>query len=186
MKHFFKEIHGWFDYQDFYKSMAENFGNAKFIEIGSWKGRSAAFMAVEIANSNKNIEFTCIDTWLGSPEHQDLEIIKKDILFEEFCKNIEPVENFIKIKRKESTEAAKDYDDKSLNFVFIDANHEYEFIKQDIKAWFKKIKKGGVLAGHDYSEQHWPGVKKAVDEFSKNNNLNLVVYKDQQVWAFFV
>ena len=45
--------------------------NSHFVEIGSWKGRSASYMAVEIFNSRKNIKFDCVDTWCGSVEHLD-------------------------------------------------------------------------------------------------------------------
>ena len=46
-------------------------GPAHFVEVGSYKGRSTSFMAVEIANSGKQIKFDCVDTWEGSPEHQE-------------------------------------------------------------------------------------------------------------------
>lgn len=141
-----------------------------FVEVGSWKGRSAAFMAVEIHNSGKGIKFDCIDTWEGSEEHLDLssqwfnsELIKnKDWLYSEFLKNIGPVKDLINPIRKTSLEAASMYEDESLDFVFIDAAHDYENVKQDILAWLPKVKKGGVIAGHDYSS--FPGVRQAVDE----------------------
>jgi predicted O-methyltransferase YrrM len=61
--------------------------------------------------------------------------------------------------------AAKSYEDKSLDFVFIDANHDFEFVKQDIESWLPKIKPGGYIGGHDYSESDGhKGVVKAVDE----------------------
>ena len=58
------------------------------------------------------------------------------------------------------------FEDNSLDFVFIDASHEYEDVKNDILAWLPKVKRGGILAGHDYYvNQDWfSGVKKAVNE----------------------
>ena len=51
--------------------MLEKFsGPAHFVEIGSYKGRSSSYMAVEIVNSGKSITFDCVDTWKGSEEHQ--------------------------------------------------------------------------------------------------------------------
>ena len=64
----------------------------------------------------------------------------------------------------DSIEASKKYEDNSIDFVFIDANHDYDYVKKDIEAWFPKVKTGGVIAGHDY-HKHWKGVVKAVDEF---------------------
>jgi hypothetical protein len=51
--------------------------------------------------------------------------------------------------------------------VFIDAGHTYQEAKQDILSWMPKVTPGGILSGHDYSD-HFPGVKKAVDETLRN------------------
>jgi len=66
--------------------------------------------------------------------------------------------------RMTSLEAVKLVEDNSLDFVFIDAMHTYEAVKEDIKAWLPKIRKGGILSGDDYTGKHAPEVKKAVDE----------------------
>lgn len=71
-----------------------------------------------------------------------------------------------------SVEAAR-YFPEELDFVYIDANHNYEYVKQDIETWWPKIKKGGILSGHDYTSPN-SGVPKAVDEFVSVNNLTLV------------
>jgi hypothetical protein len=137
---------------------------SKFVEIGSWKGKSSAFMAVELANSNKSIEFYCIDTWEGSVEHKGIDNI--DLLYYQFILNMKPLAKYYKPIRARSLEAASLFRDNSLDFVFIDASHEYEDVKKDIQTWLPKIKKGGVLAGHDYylGYDYFPGVKKAVNE----------------------
>ena len=55
------------------------------------------------------------------------------------------------------------FEDASLDFIYIDAMHGYEHVKQDILAWLPKVKKGGIISGHDYFEYH-AGVVQAVDE----------------------
>ena len=60
-----------------------------------------------------------------------------------------------------SIEAAKYFDDGILDFVFIDAEHTFEAVVSDIRAWLPKVKHGGCIAGHDYS---WDGVKRAVEQ----------------------
>lgn len=65
--------------------------------------------------------------------------------------------------KKESREAAKEIEDKSLDFVYIDAEHDYDNVKQDLHTWVLKVKDNGVLCGHDYSNIE--GCKRAVDEF---------------------
>lgn len=173
MEHIFQNIQGWFSFPEFYKSVVkEAKDNSTFVEVGTWKGRSASFMAVEIANSNKKIDFYCVDTWNGSAEHKGEEHVVKGTLYEHFLSNIEPVKSFIKPIRSTSLEAAKQFSFNSLDFVFIDASHDYENVKKDIEAWYPRVKPGGIFSGHDYASD-WPGVMRAANEFAQNNNLFL-------------
>ena len=57
------------------------------------------------------------------------------------------------------------YEDNSLDFVFIDASHKYIDVKEDIINWLPKIRKGGILAGDDFS---WSGVRRALKELLPN------------------
>lgn len=167
--HFWQSIPGFFLDWDtqFYKFIIDQFqGAAHFVEIGSYKGRSSSYMAVEIINSGKNIKFDCVDTWMGSEEHQkgqyseDQDVVN-DRLFDVFNNNMKPVEGHYNTIRLDSVSAASNYPDRSLDFVFIDAAHDYESVKQDIIAWLPKVKIGGIISGHDY---HHPPVVQAVSE----------------------
>ena len=154
----------WFTYPKLYTTIVNKFpSNSVFVEVGSWKGKSSAYMAVEIINSGKNIDFFCVDTWKGSDEHSDSQ---KHQLFEKFLKNIEPVASYIKPLRMTSLQAANTFKDQSIDFCFIDASHDYENVKNDILAWLPKVKRDGIMGGHDYhaNGQYWPGVAKAVHE----------------------
>lgn len=170
MEHFYKNIEGWFTYPILYSTAVKTApNNAHFVEVGSWKGASAVYMAVEIVNSNKNIKFDCIDTWKGSEEHNLNTAEQQEELYLTFLKNIEPVKNIITAYRTSSLEAAKIYKDNSLDFVFIDAAHDYQNVLADLKAWYPKVKKGGTLAGHDYHQDDtWGDVKRAVHDFFKD------------------
>lgn len=159
----------WFNYPELYKKMVEKFpSGSKFVEIGSWKGMSSAFMAVEIANSGKNIDFYCVDTWEGSVEHE-LYGIDTSTLYDTFLDNMSPLQKYYKAIRARSLQAVKQFEDKSLDFIFIDASHEYEDVRDDIIAWLPKLKDGGVIAGHDYLNPDFPGVERAVKEILGNN-----------------
>ena len=70
------------------------------------------------------------------------------------------------ILRMDSVRAAGLFEDGSLDFVFIDADHSYEGCSADIKAWLPKVRAGGFISGHDYDNPAFPawGVKRAVDE----------------------
>lgn len=177
MEHYFNGIEGWFTFPKLYSEMVTRYDNAKFAEVGCWKGRSAVFMAVEIINSNKHIHFYCVDTWRGSIEHDLDQKVSHSIMYEEFSKNIQPVKSVISAIKKTSVNAAKEFPDHFFEFVFIDASHEYDDVKRDLAAWYPKVKVGGVFAGHDYNTD-WPGVQKAVNEFSFANKLNLITQEE--------
>jgi hypothetical protein len=179
MQHFYKNIHGWVDHDllELYSHAVQiNDDNSHFIEIGSWKGKSASYMCVEIANSGKKIKFDCVDPWTGSEEHQQGKMYEdQDVLngtlFDTFTKNMESVKEYYKAVRLPSVEAAKLYEDESLDFVFIDGAHDYDSVCADIKAWLPKVKPGKILSGHD-----WPvgGVKQAVDDILSINEINMI------------
>lgn len=82
------------------------------------------------------------------------------------------------IHKMTSIEASKLFEDFTFDLVYLDADHTYESTKNDIHAWYPKVKSGGILAGHDYSDYYIEatsttfGVIKAVDEFVEQNNLN--------------
>lgn len=174
MNHFYKSIQGWFDFGNIYSHMVSiSKDGAKFVEVGSWKGKSAAFMCVEIVNSGKKIQFDCVDLWtgLGEPgEYESWQSVQQDTLYEDFKKNMRPVENLYNPIKSFSHEAANLYKDNSLDFVFIDAGHAYHEVKRDILCWTPKVKVGGHIGGHDYTTK--PGVKKSVDELVKNFQVN--------------
>lgn len=189
MEHFYQQIgEDWFSYPELYKRIVNTLqDDSHIVEVGSWKGRSASFMAVEIINSNKKIKFDCVDTWKGSIEHVKYDVIIEEKLYDVFLSNIEPVRNVITPIRMTSIEASKLYDDNSLDFVFIDASHEYEDVKEDILAWLPKVKVGGILAGHDYDT--FEGVNRAVDEIFNVNDLEFseycYIYKKQNMEKFY-
>lgn len=77
-------------------------------------------------------------------------------------------------RRGVSVEQAEQFEDGSLDFVFIDAEHSYEAALEDCRAWFPKLKPDGRLCGHDYHHPKFPGVTTAVDEFASEHGLLIV------------
>lgn len=182
-----KDIDGFFEYPSFYNfCMSEVPDNSVMVEVGSWMGRSSAYVASLIQESGKNIQFYCIDTWEGSEEHS--EIIKSlesqgKTLFGEFKNNILEcgLQDYIIPIKLESVEASKQFKDESIDFIHIDAAHDYENVMNDIKAWYPKIKPGGLITGDDYG---WEGVYRAVNEFFGIDNVTYYDHdnKNGNVW----
>lgn len=88
------------------------------------------------------------------------------------CDNIKNYEDRCFMIRSDSVNASELFADESLDFVYIDANHKYEFVKQDISLWFPKVRKGGIVAGHDYLKIDW-----YTDPHFHENK------KDKHIWA---
>lgn len=173
--HFYKKIHGYFDWESLYSQIVSKSENTShFVEIGCFKGKSSAYLATEINNSGKNIKLDCIDLWddLYDDKSGTLKSTKVQCnLYETFLSNIEPVKHIINPIRCDSHTSSNFFKNESLDFVYIDANHFYDYVKKDIELWYPKIKKGGILAGHDFINNNNCQVKQAVEEFCKNNNL---------------
>jgi predicted O-methyltransferase YrrM len=78
---------------------------------------------------------------------------------QKFHKNLSKFNGRFKLIRSDSAAGASQVEDGSLDFVFIDADHSEKCASADIKAWLPKVKKGGLLCGHDYN---WDPVRDAV------------------------
>jgi|LakMenEpi03Aug12_release.lakeMendotaPanAssembly.Ray.scaffolds.fasta_scaffold560496_2 hypothetical protein len=175
MEHIYSNIQGWFDGEKTYNFIIDKLpNNFKFVEVGVWKGRSLSYFVVESINKNKIGNIYAVDTWEGSLEHKKdhNNLFNDELLYKEFLSNINPIKENIIIIKKTSIEASQDFENESLDSVFIDASHEYNDIKQDLISWYPKIKTGGILSGHDY-EIGWPGVLRAVNEFALHNNYKI-------------
>lgn len=165
MEHFYTNIDGWFDFQDLYAAVVKQLPqNAHVVEVGCWKGRSTSFLAVEMINTDKNMILDCVDTWAGDAGTGV--VADPNGLLRLFLRNMQPVASFITPIQLQSIAASRLYPDNSLDFVFIDAAHDYEQVYHDIKAWLPKVKCDGFIGGHDYRPEC--GVVKAVNEHFKN------------------
>ena len=173
MEHYWHTLPGpvWFSATAIYRLQVDRAEpGAAFVEVGAWKGRSAAFMAVEIINSGKDIEFYVVDHWLGSnePAHQRDSDAASGRLYEVFLRNIEPVKSHVIPVRGHSTETASHFADRSLDFIYLDAGHTYSDVLADLAAWWPKVKDDGVIAGDDWCFEDRAkerGVARAVTEF---------------------
>ena len=86
----------------------------------------------------------------------------------------------------DSVEMSKEVEDKSLDFVYLDGDHSYEGCLADLNAWVPKVKKGGVIAGHDYLATEY-GVQKAVLEFTKGIEVHTIVeHKEEDAGFYFI
>ncbi len=128
------------DLPSFFKEMGFKVG----AEIGVYKGDFSKKLC------EAELKLYAIDPWriykdFGNSRGQE----RLDFQYEHTKRVLAPYPN-CKIVRKTSMEAVLDFPDNSLDFVYIDANHEFRYIAEDLAEWTKKVRKGGIISGHDY------------------------------------
>lgn len=178
-----QDIEGWFNFQDVYDLAVQRAPDqAVFVEIGCWMGRSTAYLAQQIIDSGKKIALYAVDTWAGSGEMvyqrriHELEQ-SQQTPFSLFIRNMEEcnVLSTITPVKIDSHAASRQFEKQSVDFVFIDANHDFLEVCQDIQDWLPKLKPGSIIAGDDFG---WESVGKAVrNTFGDDFRLNAGAYK---------
>jgi len=165
----FNEIPGWFAYRDLYDEVVQNAGNDDvFVEVGAWFGKSTNYLAEKIRESKKNIKFTTVDTWKGTDDediHQTIVGSFNGDIFYEFVDNTILSDNFesITMIKDTSKNASNQFANGSIDFIMLDAGHSYDALKDDLAAWYNKVKPGGIVSGDDYGV--FSGVTQAANEF---------------------
>ena len=170
-----QEIEGWFDWRTGQEEAAQRFPNGScFIEVGTYLGRSICSLGEVVRQSGKEITIVGIDTCRGSgiegPRQKDYHFATVDKYGGTFAgalhKNILNCgyADMISLIISDSETASKFFSNFSIDWVHLDARHDYVSVKADINAWLPKIKPGGWLSGDDYDEIKWPEVVKAVNE----------------------
>lgn len=163
--HYFHEIDGWFEFPDVYdEAIKRARDGGTIVEVGCWKGKSLSYLLVEAKNSGKKLRIIGVDNFKGNVDEPTmlLEASQTD-LYAECMSNAHRAGYPVEIIKSDSAGGAKMLQNASVDFVFIDAGHDEQSVRADIKAWLPKVKPGGVLAGHDYDTVSDPGVVRAVD-----------------------
>ena len=169
------EIEGWFQWRSAQEEAVSRFPEgSRFVEVGTYLGRSLCSLGEVVEQSGKSFTVIGVDTCQGSgPEGQR----RKDYhgasvtqgggtFAGALHKNVLDCGygNMISLVIAESVNASRLFADASIDWVHLDARHDYASLKADIQAWLPKVKLGGWLSGDDYDELKWPEVVKAVGE----------------------
>jgi hypothetical protein len=158
--------------------------NKSCVEIGVFDGG----FSQEIFSCKPSMLYL-IDPW----KHQDNSLYPDDKAnvadnsFESIYQSVQThfaYNNNVVLIRKESYDAVDIFQDKSLDFVYVDAIHTFESCFCDMVVWYKKVKHGGWLCGHDYTGDY-PGVRRAVDAFCKitGKELSLITLEPWASWG---
>ncbi len=164
------------------RHMAQLFGELNFetgAEIGVADGQNSLTLCKSIPTLKK---FYCIDPWKMYSENprahdnQDemLRIAKERL-------SLYPVEFISEM----SMGAVRHFESSSLDFIYIDGHHGFDYVMQDLIEWSKIVKPGGIVAGHDYYRFRWAGVVDAVNAYAHAHQINEWFVTDEKEVTFF-
>lgn len=125
--------------------MAQTLGELGFKE-GAEIGVAEGYHAKVLFDSIPGLKLHCVDIWEQYPGYSEYKNI--DDVFEEAKKRLKDYD--CQIIKKFSMDAVKDFEDASLDFVYIDSAHDFKSVAEDICEWSKKVKIGGIVFGHDF------------------------------------
>jgi len=136
------------------EQMAKRYGWKTGAEVGVWYGRTFFHLLETIPG----LTLYGVDIWkaTGFAHHKDQSANRQAVF-----SRLDEFDGRARILELPSIEAAQTFENGALDFVFIDADHSYEAVKQDISAWLPKVRPGGYVTGHDID---MPEVRQAVDE----------------------
>lgn len=138
------------------------------VEVGTDHGQYAEQLCAGIPD----LRLWCIDPWVAYTE--GTEVHTQEEMDQIYAEAIKRLINFnVSLSKMTSMEAVYGFEDNSLDFVFIDGNHEYEYVLEDITEWTRKVRSGGIVCGHDYKVDpvNKYGVIEAVNKYVKDNHI---------------
>lgn len=152
--------------------LSKLFAELKFNK-GAEIGTDQGLYAEVLCQDNPNLELICVDPWMSAAyeEGRSGVVEPQDYFndrYEETAERLKPYN--CKLIRKTSMDALADVEDNSLDFVYIDANHDFVNFTLDLHNWIKKVRPGGIVSGHDYayySYKKFNHVKRALIAYAR-------------------
>jgi glycosyltransferase involved in cell wall biosynthesis len=148
------------------------------IEVGVGTGVNAEIML----NKIKGLNLCCVDPWTKYARWSQEKI---DSRYNRTVKRLKPYGSRVKIIRKTSMDAVGDIPDGSLDFVYIDGFHDFDWVMADLIFWSPKVRKDGIVAGHDYYPFYRGGVITAVDAYVKAHDIKKWYVSREEEPSFF-
>ena len=167
------DIPGWFQWRFAQEEAARTFPEgSRFVEVGTYLGRSLCSLGEVAKQSGKRFTLVGVDTCLGSgvegPRaknyHEAAVSEGGGTLAGQLHKNVIACgfADEISLIVGTSITASTFFADRSIDWVHLDARHDYDSVTADIAAWLPKVKVNGWLSGDDYDAAKWPDVVRAV------------------------
>lgn len=155
-------------------SLFAELGFKRGAEIGTDQGEYAEVLLKTIPN----LKLFCVDPWQAqayAPGEQPESGEDQAFFDKRYQETLDRLNGYkLIIYKLTSMEALSAFNDNSLDFVYIDGNHDFLNVTQDIHFWLKKVRPGGIISGHDYCKypfRKYNHVKKVVQAYAQSYNL---------------
>jgi len=157
----------------------KDMGFKKGVEIGTQGGRNARKMCEAIPG----LDLTVVDPWFDYKGIRVPQIEKHKNFYKNACARLKPFN--VTIMRAKGMDVVNDFPFESLDFVYIDGNHKFDYVMEDLIAWSRRVRKGGVISGHDYYRFRRGGIVDAVDYYTKAHKVPEFFLCDEKTPSFF-
>lgn len=148
-------------------TLAELFGEAHY-NNGAEIGVQAGIYSEVLCKANPNLKLLCVDSW--APYRDFPRKSRQDAMFLETMNRLANYPGAT-IKRMTSIEASRDVPNGSLDFVYIDAAHDFDSVMMDLIHWVPKVRRRGIVAGHDYCYMRFCSVIGAVNAYRESRGI---------------
>jgi len=119
-------------------------------KIGVELGVERGLYTITLARENPQAHIIGIDAWQAYGDYRDhVSQEKINGFYFDAVKRLQPFNN-VEFRREFSMDAVERFKNNELDFVYIDANHSFRYIAEDIVEWSKKVRAGGIVSGHDF------------------------------------
>ncbi len=143
--------------------------NGVYVEVGTFAGG----FSLQLARRSQPGRLFCVDPYKSYETYHDSVNVKNlDDIFNQAQGLLSPYADRVEFIRDFSVEASTRFPDNSLDFVYIDANHQFEYVLADLLAWYPKVRPGGLLCGDDVID---------VDESKRESDGNVPIIWERNV-----
>ena len=146
-----------------------------FVETGTFVGGNLVRVAQRIKDRQKSIQLVGVDNFsfdnISGESMRQGQVSKDEDYFQKCSDNIQAcsLHHIIKLIIGDGREVASFFNDESIDLIFLDAGHVYQYVKDELIAWLPKIKVGGIISGHDWPV---PDIYRAVHEVLNGYSIN--------------
>jgi len=160
------------------RELYQRFSDRGF-EFGAEIGVAYGDNSISLLECFPKLKLYLIDPWAKTARRTErfTKSVKKKAM-----EKLSPYADRVLVMSKRSEVAALDVSENELDIAYIDGDHSYDAVMLDIVLWGRRVKPGGILAGHDYVRTRKHGVYRAVNDYANYHGIEVKVFEGNWYW----